>query len=330
MTALPSHQRFSGRAFFRARFCPVNAVILVGALACACSLGGFAGRLWWLLDLTVHFRLQYAVLLSALAPVCFLVHRRLPAAVFLGFALVNWAVVIPQCWLGRAASVPSAKPLKLMLLNVHAENQRYELVRRCIREQSPDLMVLEEMTEPWFQALAEERTNYPYSICDLRDDDFGIALFSRIPLQSSNIVFLGDAELPSAKVTFEWQGKPVTLLGIHPLPPGGAANSRARNVQLNAAAAELSRCNGPALLLGDLNTTPWSYSFQDLLRQGRLKDSSLGHGVQPTWPTFLPLMYIPLDHCLISSDWQIITHRLGPRVGSDHLPLVVELDSGRP
>jgi endonuclease/exonuclease/phosphatase (EEP) superfamily protein YafD len=39
----------------------------------------------------------------------------------------------------------------------------------------------------------------------------------------------------------------------------------------------------------------------------------------------MPLGRIPLDHCLVSSGLDVLDKRLGPQVGSDHLPVVIEL-----
>lgn len=75
-------------------------------------------------------------------------------------------------------------------------------------------------------------------------------------------------------------------------------------------------------------------SFKRLLRQSGLKDSAQGRGVCPTWPTFNPLMLIPLDHCLYSSGIEIMARQTGPQVGSDHFPVIVDFvireDSGQP
>ena len=62
--------------------------------------------------------------------------------------------------------------------------------------------------------------------------------------------------------------------------------------------------------------------------EGGLINSQRGFGVQATWPVaggFAPR--IPLDHCLHSPDLATVDRRMGPAVGSDHLPLVVVLDT---
>jgi hypothetical protein len=71
------------------------------------------------------------------------------------------------------------------------------------------------------------------------------------------------------------------------------------------------------ILLGDLNVTPWSPHFRQLLQQTGL-------------PAQVPPLRIPLDHCLVSPAFQVIERRVGPRLGSDHLPLIVTLATGRP
>ncbi len=78
------------------------------------------------------------------------------------------------------------------------------------------------------------------------------------------------------------------------------------------------------MVLGDLNVTPWSPFFRDLLREGALRNARKGYGLRPTWPTMLPPLLIPVDHCLVSSGVTVHDCRAGRNVGSDHYPLVVD------
>ena len=103
-----------------------------------------------------------------------------------------------------------------------------------------------------------------------------------------------------------------------------ASGSRLRDSQLGAIPAVLEELDAPVLLLGDLNASPWSYPFRHLLRDSGLRDGSLGKGFQPTWPAWMFLLWIPIDHCLYSTGIQVIDKRIGGHVGSDHYPVVVE------
>ena len=79
------------------------------------------------------------------------------------------------------------------------------------------------------------------------------------------------------------------------------------------------------VLLGDLNCTVWSPYFGRLVRDSGLKDSSRGWGVQPSWPAGNWLLRIPIDHCLHSPEVRVVRRGIGPDVGSDHFPVIVEM-----
>jgi endonuclease/exonuclease/phosphatase (EEP) superfamily protein YafD len=109
------------------------------------------------------------------------------------------------------------------------------------------------------------------------------------------------------------------------MPPGSKETFELRNVQLRGLASLAGQSKGMMILIGDLNVTPWSPDYARLIRDSGLRDARRGHGILPTWPTFFPLMMIPLDHCLISPTLAVSDIRLGPNIGSDHLPLIVDL-----
>src|SRR5262245_25992548 len=82
---------------------------------------------------------------------------------------------------------------------------------------------------------------------------------------------------------------------------------------------------GPVIMLGDFNCTPWSPAFAELEARSRLRNSQLGFGTNPTWPTYLPGMQLPIDHCLLSASLVAVDRFVGPAFGSDHYPLVVDV-----
>ena len=97
-----------------------------------------------------------------------------------------------------------------------------------------------------------------------------------------------------------------------------------RDRQILALARFAAKQEGEVILLGDMNTTSWSYTFQDLLHESGLHDSRRGFGLQPTWPENMPLMRVPIDHVLHSSGIQISYRCTGPFSGSDHRPVIVD------
>ena len=80
----------------------------------------------------------------------------------------------------------------------------------------------------------------------------------------------------------------------------------------------------PALLIGDLNTTPWSSHFTQVGSDSGLKNSMKGFGFQPSWPVNHCFLRIPLDHVLHSPEITIHNRMIGGEVGSDHFPVIVD------
>ncbi|MBI3986309.1 MAG: endonuclease/exonuclease/phosphatase family protein [Lentisphaerae bacterium] len=314
----------AAQKFLSTRFSLRGLLETGGGALCLGTVAGFLGPLAWWLDLAAHFRLQYLAGLLLLAVLFAVFRRSRMAAVFLAFALVNLALIVPLFLPGPNAHPAGATPtLRALLANVNTRRGDPTKVLDLIRREKPDFILLEEVGLKWQKSLAPLRDQYPYGEWEPRDDNFGIALLSRRPFLRSGTVMIG-GEVPSVYAQFDFDGQPFTIVGTHPLPPAGAAYSWYRNDQLARLPEFLRRIRGPVLLLGDLNTTPWSYTFQNLLKESGLKDSAQGRGPLLTWPAFAHGLGIPIDHALHSSDIVITGRRMGDDIASDHFPVILD------
>lgn len=303
-------------------------LIEVGSLIlCLATATGFLGKIWWIFELTSHFKVQLAILLVATTAIWLVRKRWWVAGVCGAFGLINVASVVPQFIPNGAAPLNIGPTVKLVGVNVHTPNREVNRMLRFLNETKPDLLLLMEVNQRWMEDLEGLRSDYPYQVSRPRDDNFGIALFSRLALTNATILYLGEAGVPSVATDVLTGDTTFHLLGTHPLPPGSSEYARLRNEQLVRISEYVHRQSVPVVVLGDLNATPWSPHFESLLKNGGLQNSAKGHGVLGSWPAGLPLMRIPLDHCLISPSIQIKSRSLGPAVGGDHLPIVVELVS---
>lgn len=309
--------------FIRASACPSGLLTAAGMVASAATVLGFLGRFSWRLDLLSHFRVQYLLALGILGLLLLVTPRRKTAIAFLVFACVNLGVVLPLYFGDTQAAPEAADGLRAMLLNVNTQSGDPERVRQLIQEADPDILVLEEISPQWMYDLRFLSTSHPHSCVRPRGDNFGIGLFSKLPLSRGEIVTIGDVGLPSIVATVDTGGAPLRVIATHPPPPAGKTCSDWRNDQLHELANPL-RAPGPLMLLGDLNVTPWNHHFQKLLKRTGLIDSARGHGVQPTWPVQNPLLWIPIDHCLHSEEIRVGNREVRGNVGSDHYALIVD------
>ncbi|MDJ0569918.1 MAG: endonuclease/exonuclease/phosphatase family protein [Pleurocapsa sp. MO_192.B19] len=177
----------------------------------------------------------------------------------------------------------------------------------------------------WLTKLRPLENNYPYKQASPREDNFGIAIFSKYPIDEIREVYWGPSNIPSLKASLIVSGHRISLITTHPLPPVNDDYYHSRNSQLNEVALVSKNVGNPLILIGDLNVTMWSSDYMALETGTNLVNARKGFGILPTWPTILPMFMIPIDHCLVSSDFQVLEIKVGKNVGSDHLPLIVDL-----
>jgi endonuclease/exonuclease/phosphatase (EEP) superfamily protein YafD len=297
-------------------------------MACAATLLGFLGRFGWLLDLFAHFRVQYLVGLGVLAVVALLMRHRVHAACFATGAAVNLVLVAPL-WIGGVPQATGPPSLRALLSNVGTRRGDPERVRALLREEDADVVVLLEVSRRWLRELEPVTRAYPHVVSEPREDNVGIALFSRHPIVRSELLRLGGAGTPTIVADLDRPLGLVTVIGTHAWPPVSGDASRVRDAQLADLVAMARRSAHPVLLLGDLNATPWCHGYRHLVRESGLVDSARGRGLHATWSAGNPLLAIPIDHCLHSPALGVLAHRIGPDVRSDHRPLIVDLVAAR-
>jgi endonuclease/exonuclease/phosphatase (EEP) superfamily protein YafD len=299
-------------------------------LATGCAL---AARLWWAFDLFSHFRPHYAALAGLLCAAA-LAARAYPVALALAaVALLNgWAV--RDLWLGggtAAAAAGEGAPLRVVSANVLASNPAPGRVLDFVRGSGADLVVLVDAEgERWRGVLAALGDLYPHTAPDAWRDGAPVVLLSRWPLPVETVVHPAAAERPYVVARLAAPGATPLVVGVHPASPSPTEpeDSRERNYQLDHIGGTVEGVAGPVIVAGDLNTTPWSPHFRDLLAATGLRDAAAGRGWLPTWPAWLGPAGIPIDHVLVRGEVAVAGLRRGPDIGSDHHPLVADLRIG--
>ncbi|MBI3649640.1 MAG: endonuclease/exonuclease/phosphatase family protein, partial [Acidobacteria bacterium] len=255
---------------------PGSLLSVVGILICAATVFGFAGRYWWVFDLCAHFRAQYFVALSFILVLMLFDKRYGTSTAFAFCAAANLGCLLPYHLTSQISKSNAPRVWRVISGNVLSINSNFDLVKRFILENQADVVLLMEVNHQWIEALRELAVLYPYQKFEPCKENFGIAIYSKHPPIACEIIYLGQAGLPSLVGEFDVAGKRLTLLGTHPSPPMSAAMSLLRNDQVEAIATYLAAVPEPKILLGDLNMSPWSHSFKCLLATTGLTDSAKG------------------------------------------------------
>jgi endonuclease/exonuclease/phosphatase (EEP) superfamily protein YafD len=97
--------------------------------------------------------------------------------------------------------------------------------------------------------------------------------------------------------------------------------------QLSALSGVLDKIEGPMILAGDFNSTPWSYSLRQFVANNDFVRETMNLLTFPmswhyfgAWRDTMP--FLPLDHVMTRGG--IVVHEIGvgQATASDHLPVV--------
>lgn len=301
--------------------------ILVTVLTTLLSLTGYLGRFHFILDLTSHFKLQYLIL--GFCPFFFFLFTRRKAwwIVSLFCIFINLIEVFPWYLPQSAIATRSAQQLRVLQSNVLYDNTQYSQVISLVRKEKPDIAVFVEVSNRWAKELEALRDILPYSALQQDSDSFGTEIYSKLPLRNTSVQSLkGGRKVLVSSVNI--RDRVVTIIGVHLNIPTRKGLYYLRNQQLATLADYVAKIKNPVLVVGDFNITMWSPFYKRFVRKANLQNARSGFGLLPSWPSKMPLLSIPIDHCLISPNIKVLKIRTGRKVGSDHLPLITDLAVG--
>lgn len=293
--------------------------------AAGVTLLGLLGNHNWRLELFSHFVAWYALWMVPVLGALVWARSWPWAGGALLVVLIN--AFQPLMWYGPTVGPPQPDGLscRILLANVLTSNKNSTDILALIEATDPDVICLQEINSRWAEDLALLHKNYPHYHEIPRGDNFGIALYSRISPGLPEALFQDALGVPALTIPIEKDGVRAQLLTIHTLPPLQQRMANLRGDQLAAARDWYDDQEVPAIIVGDLNLTMYSPVYRRWMAGFDAKNARQGHGPLGSWPVFVPFMRLPLDHCLVSPEIEVVDCRLGPDIGSDHLPLIIDL-----
>jgi len=290
------------------------------------SIVGYLGKLNIFFELSSHFKLQYLLVgFSTFIFFALVRSKKIWLLVSAFCIIINLAEIVP--WYFPAPALAAATPgqnLRILHSNVLRSNRQYSEVISLVKAEQPDIAVFVEVNTSWAKELSVLSEIFPYYSQQQESEAFGSAIYSKLPLENASVkAFSNQRKSLAADVKFH--SKIISLILAHPTVPIRQKSFINRNKQLAAIGEYAAQVKNPLIVVGDFNTTMWSPFYKNMVKTGNLRNARSGFGILPTWPTFLPLAYIPIDHFLVSKEIGVLKIRTGRNVGSDHLPLITDL-----
>ncbi len=300
-----------------------GATLVLAAATAAALLAGHG--LWF--DLANHLLLQIAyATLAALAATVLL--RRWRWAGMAGLLLaMQAAVLLPAAaWpaLGAAARAhESAVPLRVAGFNLWVRNPDIDASLDFLRREAADVVVLSEVTPAWAAALDRLADLYPQRVDCVGEGRCRLVLLSRLPWHDAR-AWQDPGGIPLVQARVEVGRTAVTVVGTHLTRPFPRFEHDGQQGQAAFVAAHLAALSGPRVLIGDFNAASWSPVLRRLAERSGL---TILPGLAGTWPAYVPaILRIPIDQILVSPELSAPPRRVGPGTGSDHRPVIADLE----
>lgn len=296
-------------------------------LAILVTLFGLLARWLWLGELVASLRIHVAAGLVVTALLAAVGRRWVWVAVALVFALANGGPTL-ALHLAKPPPVPGdAHHVRIAVANVLGSNEDPEPLIAWLESVDADIVVLVEVTDPFIEAFDARRSRWPYQAHDPQHGPFGLGVASRIGFTGVRLGMEGPGPIPVLDAEIPTPRGMVSLIGMHTLPPATPTFMRTRD-DLMQWGADRAQSTANVVLVGDLNATTTSPAFRRLLRDGDFVDSRRGFGRHATWPEALGPLGIGIDHVLLRGDVVTADRIVGPDIGSDHRPILVEIAVG--
>ncbi len=213
--------------------------------------------------------------------------------------------------------------LKVVSLNSWHSNRSPDKIVSYLRGVQADVVILIEFGPSKLALLAKLAADYPYQVHCAKRWYCSLALLSRHPISRAKArspTKTGPAVVTARIALPARNGQPgrrITVVGTHIFRP--STSPRLHVSHLQQLAVLVNNINGPYILAGDFNATPWSQSYRNFVGNTELVTGGMMRPSWPAWPVSLPQFEI--DHIFASKGLSIIKRGVGANVGSDHLPV---------
>lgn len=279
----------------------------------------------WLLDSSFNFLPQIVLGVATLLVLLAIVRRSrgtLVAAALLIVGLVLGLTAYKATLTARRGD----GSLRVMTANLLFSNRDVGAVIGAIRLRDPDILVVQERVTFWVDVL--KRSLEPDMIFLVQSSSSNTAIYYRPERISACAPPKAEPPVISSAAVgcFRLNGRETVLLGVHAPRPKDQLSVGERAAALAAYRAILHGAGMPAIVAGDLNGSPLAPSVADFVAENRLSmPNEGGPWFAPSWPAALPALGVRIDHVLTSPGFGARLVGVGPAIGSDHLPVTVDI-----
>lgn len=269
-----------------------------------------------------NLRLHLAAGLALLALLLLVTGARLRFVAALAGAL---GVMVQVFWLlsplAVGAATDTGEPVRVISFNTLFDNDRNGAAIADFLADSPARIVALQEAGPLTGHTGRLYRTFPYHVdCTTPSGDCQLGLLSKTELHNVSIQRLTPfSPHPYIYAETEIGGTMVKIISLQLARPYDAETQIA---EMQALAQHVADLDGPLIVMGDFNATPWQPWFADMLAQSGLRRVLIEPG---TWPVPLGDWGEPIDHILVKGAGLKEVTGLVSAFGSNHRGLTGEV-----
>jgi endonuclease/exonuclease/phosphatase (EEP) superfamily protein YafD len=280
----------------------------------------------WLVAAVDSLRIPYAVFLVVFVMFFFLRNNYALASAG-GIALL---ILAPGIWpyFKTASETPAdvkaeknetvVADFSVLHFNVKENNKKIATVAEAALASNADIVSMQELKENSF-AIVDPlmREKYQYVLSDLTSPGFGMAIYSKYPIEKTAIIKSHDFPLLTGNIVLK-KGT-VSFIAATTSTPTNEKGYDKQLKQFKFIAEQSKTVDGALIVLGDMNAVPWSEQVETLLKTTQLKDSR--KDLSATYPAQSPLQ-IPIDYIFHSPELNCEQFKTQGGTTSNHLGII--------
>jgi endonuclease/exonuclease/phosphatase (EEP) superfamily protein YafD len=205
--------------------------------------------------------------------------------------LVAFGVLYGPGFVPRPLAQDVEVSFTVMSYNVWAGNDRFDSIVSAIKEHSPDVVGLQEITDRIADEIEGPLADlYPYRVID-----GGQAIFSQFPITVYEVLVIGDDRIPITvqHVGLNVEGRQIRVINVHTHSPALRASripglklgypsglwSQYRDWEVRELMEVVPTLDGPLVVLGDFNLTSLQVVYGEMTQTLRDAHADVGYGL---------------------------------------------------
>ena len=286
---------------------------------------GFLNFMHPLFDSVSHFRVHLLILIvPLLLLILFFYKKPIKLLSLLGFLMAScYLYFILQPFNAKPLDEKKTKVLKHIQFNLNFRNKEVDKVIAYFQKSNADIITLQEVTQAHqAQLMSLKKEGYPYQKhCEFYPVVGAVSILSKHPFKPKQSICLEKRGLVWSQIIVQEQA--INIVAIHTLWPYPYGQPK----QIQEIKSIFKQIKAPLLIAGDFNAASWSQTVKEIEKASSTK---VIQGMRWTinlkkQVSLIPNFQLPIDHVLISKEFQVAKIFVEKDLGSDHLPVVSEL-----